>query len=80
MWRVVDVLLALGDEQRQLQVAGDVDALRPDQARDVADAVVRVLPVQAREKSLQLRVSDDDVQAQAFGVLTLTSKWATIRH
>jgi hypothetical protein len=53
---LVNVLLAFGDEERQLQVAGDVDLLRPDQPGDVAHAVVGMLPVQTRQELLQLRV------------------------
>ncbi len=60
--RLVDVLVALADEQRQLQVAGDVHLLLPDQPRHVAHAVVRVLPVQARQEPLQLRDSINAVR------------------
>ena len=52
--REVGVVVALADEQGQLQVAGHVDALVLDQARDVAHAVVRVPPVQAHQEALQL--------------------------
>jgi len=49
------VLVAAAGEQRQLQVAWDVDPLRQDQPRELGHREVRVPLVQLRQHPLQLR-------------------------